>query len=94
MYHASVGLGISLAGSSSSGLDLSSACSSACSRSVVRILLLLLPEWERMLEPPDHWLPLLMELDDAPGLPAASMLELKSEFSDMPVLSDQLLACI
>ena len=74
------------------------------SRSIVRILrhvvsrtafvLLLLPEWERMLEPPDHWLPLLVELDDAPGLPAASMLELKSEFSDMPVLSDQLLACI
>ena len=74
---------------------MSSTCSSACSRSVVRILLLLLlPEWERMLEPPDHWLPLLVELDDAPGLPAASMLELKSEFSDISVLSDQLLACI
>jgi len=73
---------------------LSSACSSACSRSVVRILLLLLPEWERMLEPPDHGLPLLVEFDDAPGLPAASMLELKSEFSDISVLSDQLLACI
>ena len=72
---------------------MSSTCSSACSRSIVRILLLL-PEWERMLEPPDHWLPLLVELDDAPGLPAASMLELKSEFSDISVLSDQLLACI
>jgi hypothetical protein len=47
-----------------------------------------------MLEPPDHWLPLLVELDDAPCLPAASMLELKSEFSDVSVLSDQLLACI
>ena len=62
------------------------------SRSIVRILLL--PEWELMLEPPDHGLSLLVELDDAPSLPAASMLELKSEFSDISVLSDQLLACI
>jgi hypothetical protein len=59
-----------------------------------RNVLLLRPERERMLESPDHWLPLLVELDDAPGLPAASMLELKSEFSDISVLSDQLLACI
>ena len=64
------------------------------SRSIVRILLLLLPERERMHEPIEYWLRLPVELLDAPGLPAASTLDLKIERLDVPVLSEQLLAFI
>jgi hypothetical protein len=47
-----------------------------------------------MLEPIEQGLPLLVELDDIPGLPAASTFELNSEQSDVPVLSEKQLACI
>jgi hypothetical protein len=47
-----------------------------------------------MHEPIEYWLRLPVELLDAPGLPAASTLDLKIERLDVPVLSEQLLAFI